>query len=159
MATVLDPGDALRDGFSGEVLGREHPGFDEARRVFNGMIDRRPALIARCTTTADVVAAVELARERGLVVAVRCGGHSVAGLSTRDDGLLIDLGGLKSIAGGNIEEFTVVCEEARMEAFNRMVRHAHEIHADAIIGMRYDATEFGQGSTEVLAYGTAVKLK
>src|SRR5688500_2901213 len=66
------------------------------------------------------------------------------------------IGGIKSIAGGNIEEFTVVCEEARMEAFNRMVRHAHEIHADAIIGMRYDATEFGQGSTEVLAYGTAV---
>jgi uncharacterized protein YbjQ (UPF0145 family) len=69
------------------------------------------------------------------------------------------VGGLKSIAGGNIEEFTVVCEEARMEAFNRMVRHAHEIHADAVIAMRYDATEFGQGSTEVLAYGTAVKLR
>ena len=69
------------------------------------------------------------------------------------------IGGIKSIAGGNIEEFTVVCEEARMEAFNRMVRHAHEVHADAIIGMRYDATEFGQGSTEVLAYGTAVKLR
>ena len=69
------------------------------------------------------------------------------------------IGGIKSIGGGNIEEFTVVCEEARMEAFNRMVRHSHEIHADAIIGMRYDATEFGQGSTEVLAYGTAVKLK
>src|SRR5688572_4036523 len=69
------------------------------------------------------------------------------------------IGGIKSIAGGNIEEFTVVCEAARMEAFNRMVQHAHEIGADAIIGMRYDATEFGQGSTEVLAYGTAVKLK
>lgn len=68
------------------------------------------------------------------------------------------IGGLKSIAGGNIEEWTVVCEAARMEAFNRMVKHAHEIGADAIIGMRYDATEFAQGSSEVLAYGTAVKL-
>ncbi|HEV8593028.1 MAG TPA: YbjQ family protein [Pyrinomonadaceae bacterium] len=68
------------------------------------------------------------------------------------------VGGLKSIVGGNIEEFTVVCEEARMEAFNRMVRHAHEINADAVIGMRYDATEFSQGVTEVLAYGTAVRL-
>ena len=68
------------------------------------------------------------------------------------------VGGLKSLAGGNIEEFTVVCEAARMEAFNRMVQHAHEIGADAIIGMRYDATEFSQGSTEVLAYGTAVRL-
>jgi uncharacterized protein YbjQ (UPF0145 family) len=68
------------------------------------------------------------------------------------------IGGLKSLAGGNIEEFTVVCEKARMDAFNRMVAHAHEIGADAIIGMRYDATEYAQGTTEVLAYGTAVKL-
>jgi uncharacterized protein YbjQ (UPF0145 family) len=70
------------------------------------------------------------------------------------------IGGLKSIAGGNIEEFSVVCEEARREAFNRMVQHSLEIGADAVIGMRYDATEFGQGgTTEVLAYGTAVRLK
>ncbi len=69
------------------------------------------------------------------------------------------IGGLKSIAGGNIEEWTVVCEAARMEAFNRMVKHAHEIGADAVIGMRYDATEFSQTATEVLAYGTAVKLR
>ena len=69
------------------------------------------------------------------------------------------IGGLKSIAGGNIEEFSVVCEEARREAFNRMVQHALEVGADAVIGMRYDATEFGQGgTTEVLAYGTAVRL-
>ena len=68
------------------------------------------------------------------------------------------IGGLKSIAGGNIEEFSVVCEEARREAFNRMVQHAVEIGADAVIGMRYDATEFSQGVTEVLAYGTAVRI-
>ena len=68
------------------------------------------------------------------------------------------IGGLKSIVGGNIEEWSVVCEEARREAFNRMVQHALEIGADAVIAMRYDATEFTQGSTEVLAYGTAVKL-
>ena len=68
------------------------------------------------------------------------------------------IGGLKSIGGGNIEEFSQVCEAARMEAFNRMLIHAQQIGADAIIGMRYDATEFTQGSTEVLAYGTAVKL-
>ena len=68
------------------------------------------------------------------------------------------IGGLKALGGGNIEEWSVVCEHARMEAFNRMVQHAHEIGADAIIGMRYDATEFSQGATEVLAYGTAVKL-
>lgn len=69
------------------------------------------------------------------------------------------VGGLKSIVGGNVETFTVVCEEARLEASNRMVQHAREIGADAVIAMRYDAAEFGQGTTEVLAYDTAVKLK
>ena len=84
----------------------------------------------------------------------------VRGIVVRATGIGAGLiGGLKSIGGGNIEEFTRVCEAARMEAFARMVRHAQEIGADAIIGMRYDATEFTQGSTEVLAYGTAVKLK
>jgi len=69
------------------------------------------------------------------------------------------VGGLKSIMGGNIEEWAHVCEHARMEAFNRMVQHAHEIGADAVICMRYGATECTQGSTEVLAYGTAVRLR
>ncbi|HEY3189941.1 MAG TPA: FAD-binding oxidoreductase, partial [Solirubrobacteraceae bacterium] len=95
---AIDLLEGLRDGFSGEVLGPEQPGYEEARRVFNGMIDRRPAVIARCASTADVVAAVNLAREHALIVAVRCGGHSVVGLSTCDDGIVIDLGGLKSIA-------------------------------------------------------------
>ena len=69
------------------------------------------------------------------------------------------IGGLKSIVGGNIEEFAQVCEAARIEASNRMAQHAQEIGADAIIAMRYDATEFSDTTTEVLAYGTAVKLK
>lgn len=68
------------------------------------------------------------------------------------------LGGLKQIVGGNIESYATVCEDAREEAFQRMVAHAQEMGADAIIGMRYDATEFAQSTTEVLAYGTAVKL-
>lgn len=68
------------------------------------------------------------------------------------------LGGLKQIVGGHIESFAQLCETAREDAFQRMVQHAEEHGADAIIGMRYDATEFAQGVTEVLAYGTAVKL-
>jgi uncharacterized protein YbjQ (UPF0145 family) len=68
------------------------------------------------------------------------------------------LGGLKQIVGGNIEAYAQVCETAREHAFERMVDHAQQRGADAIIGMRYDATEFSQGVTEVLAYGTAVKL-
>ena len=67
-------------------------------------------------------------------------------------------GGLKSMFGGNISEYERVCEKARDEAFRRMVEHAKEVGADAVIGMRYDATEFIQGSTEVLAYGTAVRI-
>jgi uncharacterized protein YbjQ (UPF0145 family) len=67
-------------------------------------------------------------------------------------------GGLKQIVGGNIESYANVCEAAREEAYERMVQHAEERGADAVIAMRYDATEFTQGVTEVLAYGTAVKL-
>lgn len=68
------------------------------------------------------------------------------------------MGGLKSIVGGNIESYAAVCERARKEAYDRMAKHAAEIGADAVIGMRYDATEFAPGVTEVLVYGTAVKL-
>jgi uncharacterized protein YbjQ (UPF0145 family) len=68
------------------------------------------------------------------------------------------LGSLRALGGGNIVEFTEVCEAARHDAYQQMVQHATEMGADAIIGMRYDATEFMQGSTEVLAYGTAVRL-
>ena len=68
------------------------------------------------------------------------------------------MGGLQSILGGNIEQYAQVCETAREEAFQRMVHHALQIGADAILAVRYDATEFAQSTTEVLAYGTAVKL-
>ncbi len=69
------------------------------------------------------------------------------------------IGGLRSIGGGNIPEYVAVCDEARQHAYQLMISHAAELGADAIIAFRYDATEFMQGSTEVLAYGTAVKIK
>ncbi len=68
-------------------------------------------------------------------------------------------GAFKSIVGGNVVAYEEVCEAARMDAFKRMAGQARDVGADAIIGMRYDATEFQQGTTEVLAYGTAVTLK
>ncbi len=68
------------------------------------------------------------------------------------------IGGLKSLGGGNISEFRAVCEAARHDAYAQMHAHASELGADAILGMRYDATEFAAGITEVLAYGTAVRL-
>lgn len=69
------------------------------------------------------------------------------------------VGGLKQLVGGNIESYAQACEAAREEAYERMVRHARQMGADAVIGMRYDATEFAQNVTEVLAYGTAVRTK
>jgi uncharacterized protein YbjQ (UPF0145 family) len=69
------------------------------------------------------------------------------------------LGGLKQIVGGNIESYAAVCETARRDAYDRLVQHAAEIGADAVIAMRYDATEFSENVSEVLAYGTAVKLR
>jgi FAD/FMN-containing dehydrogenase len=89
--------DVLRAGFGGELILPGDPAYDESRQVFNAMIDRRPALIARCTSTADVAAAVGYARANGLVVAVHGGGHSVSGLSVCDDGAMIHLGGLKQL--------------------------------------------------------------
>jgi FAD/FMN-containing dehydrogenase len=85
-------------GFRGTLF---HPGdgeYDEARKVFNGMIDRRPALIARCTSASDVVAAVNLAREQGLPLSVYGGGHGVTGSAVVDAGICIDLRGMKNVA-------------------------------------------------------------
>ena len=89
--------DELAESFSGELLLPTSPGYDTARRIWNGAIDRRPACIARCTGVADVVAAVRFARERDLLVAVRSGGHGVAGHALCDDGLVIDLSPMKGI--------------------------------------------------------------
>ena len=84
----------------------------------------------------------------------------VRGLVVRATGVIAGVkGGVKSIFGGNIADYEEVCEKARNDAFRRMVNHAEEVGADAILGMRYDATDFCQGSAEVLAYGTAVRLE
>ena len=87
----------LRAGFRGPVILPADPGYDAARAIWNGAIDRRPACIVRCTGVADVVAAVRFARERDLLVAVRSGGHGVGGHALCDGGLVIDLSPMKGI--------------------------------------------------------------
>jgi FAD/FMN-containing dehydrogenase len=86
------------EGFRGELITADHPAYDMARAVWNGAVDRRPRLIARCTGTADVAAAVRYAREYGLEIAVRGGGHNVAGTAVCDDGIVIDLAGMRSVS-------------------------------------------------------------
>jgi len=83
--------------FTGELIRPEDPGYDEARGLFNGLIDKRPVLIARCTSAEDVRVAVAHAREENLVVAVRGGGHSAAGYSCCDEGIVIDTSPMKSV--------------------------------------------------------------
>ncbi len=84
----------------------------------------------------------------------------VRGIIVRSTGIGRGIvGGLRSLGGGNIPEYAAVCEEARQAAYDLMLTHATQVGADAVIAFRYDATEFAQGSTEVLAYGTAVKVR
>jgi hypothetical protein len=96
---VIDNGafQRFRGSFRGALLQPPEEGYDEARRVWNGVIDRKPALVARCAGSDDVVAAVRFARELELPVSVRCGGHSVAGYGVCDDGLMIDLSLMKAV--------------------------------------------------------------
>ena len=89
--------DRLREQVRGRVTAPGDEGYDEARGVFNGMIDKRPAVVVRAETAGDVVAAVNFARDAGLDLAVRGGGHSVPGFGTVDDGVVIDLSGMRGV--------------------------------------------------------------
>ncbi|CAN5686918.1 FAD-binding oxidoreductase [soil metagenome] len=101
--TVTQPGidPAAIDSFAAALRGKlilpDDPEYESARRVHNGMIDRRPALIARCEDVGDVIAGVNFARDNGLLLAVRGGGHNGPGLGTCDDGLVLDLSGMRSV--------------------------------------------------------------
>jgi FAD/FMN-containing dehydrogenase len=83
--------------FKGDIIGPDHAEYESARELWNAMIDRRPGLILRCTSTADVVAAINVAREHSLYPSVRCGGHNVAGKGMSEGGLTIDLSGLREV--------------------------------------------------------------
>jgi hypothetical protein len=102
MATTTATGaglitDEFRAAFRGELIEPGDAGYDDARAVYNGMIDRHPRVIARCTDAADVIAAVNLAREAGTLLAVRGGGHNAGGLGVWDDALVIDLSQMRGV--------------------------------------------------------------
>ena len=87
----------LRAHFRGEIIAAGDDRYEEARKLYNGMIDKHPRLIARCADVADVVAAVNFGREHELLIAVRGGGHNGGGLGSCDDGLVIDLALMKGV--------------------------------------------------------------
>ncbi len=88
---------SMLESFSGELLRPGEPGYEDARRIHNGLIDKRPALIARCRGVADVAAAVNFGREQNLEISIRGGGHNVAGRSVTEGGLMIDLALMRGI--------------------------------------------------------------
>ena len=87
----------LEGSLRGELIHPRHPSYDAARVVYNAMVDKRPAAIVRCKEISDIVRAIDFARSHNLIVAVRGGGHNVAGKAICDDGLVIDLSVMKGI--------------------------------------------------------------
>src|SRR3954463_1219249 len=100
MSTITTPAAAARhalSAFNGQLVGPEDSGYEDARKVYNGMIDRHPALIAGCATPEEVAAVIGFARDRDLRVAIRGGGHNGAGLGTVDGGVVIDLSPMRTV--------------------------------------------------------------
>jgi len=97
MVTIDNTVASLRAAFGGETLVPGDEGYDQARAIWNGAFDRHPAVIARCRSTADVIDVVRFADESGLPLAIRGGGHSLAGLSTCDDGIVLDLSAMREV--------------------------------------------------------------
>src|SRR3954452_21703127 len=126
MATVEVPVEQLQQAMRGPVFGPEHPAYELARSIYNGMIDRRPAVIARCANADDVSAAAAFAERHDLPVSIRGGGHSIAGHAVCDGGLMIDLRLLHQVqidpercrlrvgGGATWRDVDVVCDPHRL---------------------------------------------
>ena len=140
LKSALGPAGALAAaGFRGEIIGRSHPRYDELRKVFNGLIDRRPALIARCTDAQDVSAAVHVARETGLPVSVYGGGHNITGNAVCDDGVVIDLRPMKAI---EIDPAARTCRAQAGLTWGELDAATQE-HGLAVTGGRMSTTGLG----------------
>lgn len=115
--------EALMASVRGQVFRAEDPAYDDVRKIHNGMIDRKPAIIVRCAGAADVVQCVRVARENGMVVSIRGGGHSVAGFAVCDGGLMIDLSAAKGV------RVDAAKQTARAQAGATWGDFDHETHA------------------------------
>ncbi|MFG2273042.1 FAD-binding oxidoreductase [Streptomyces chartreusis] len=130
---------ALREDLVGDVFAPSDAGYDEARTVFNAMIDRRPAVIAQCVDESDVVRAVRFGRDLDLNIAVRGGGHSVAGTAVNDGGLVVDLRHMRAVSVDPAAEAVRVAGGATMSDLDR----ACQPHALATTGGRASTTGVG----------------
>ncbi|MFA9416844.1 FAD-binding oxidoreductase [Natrinema sp. HArc-T2] len=139
--TPVDDGaiDGFGEGLHGELLRPEDPNYDETRAIWNGMIDRRPALIARAMGVSDVIAAVNFAREQDMVLAIRGAGHNIAGNAVCDDGLMLDLSAMRSVRVDPEEQ------TARVEPGATLADFDHEAQAFGL------ATPLGINSTTGVA--------
>jgi FAD/FMN-containing dehydrogenase/pimeloyl-ACP methyl ester carboxylesterase len=133
---LADPSALAAAGFGGEIVGRGQRGYHELRRVFNGMVDRRPALIARCADARDVAAAIGFAREHELPVSVYGGGHNVTGNAVCDDGVTIDLRPMKAI---EVDPETRTCRAEAGVTWGEL-DHATQEHGLAVTGGRMSTT-------------------
>ena len=131
--------DELRQGFGGAVIGPADPGYDDARRSFNAMIDRRPAVIAQCTDATEVARAIRFARQHDLPIGVRGGGHSVAGHGLVDDGLVVDLRRMRAVAVDPLRRRASVSGGATWED----VDPATQAHGLAVTGGTFVDTGVG----------------
>jgi FAD/FMN-containing dehydrogenase/pimeloyl-ACP methyl ester carboxylesterase len=142
LRAALGAGDAealAAAGFGGEIVGRAHPRYDELRRVFNGMIDRRPALIARCTGAQDVSVALDFARDNALPVSVYGGGHNVTGNAVCDGGVSIDLRPMKGI---DVDAEARTCRAEAGLTWGELDAATQE-HGLAVTGGRMSTTGLG----------------
>ncbi|MFC6826969.1 FAD-binding oxidoreductase [Halopelagius fulvigenes] len=144
MAVQTPPGDEriyrdLEARFRGTLLQPEDPGYHDARAVWNAMIDRRPALVAQCAGAADVMAAVDAAREHGLPLSVKGGGHNIAGSAVLEGGLMIDLSPMRSV------QVNPESKTARVEPGATLAELDHETQAFGL------ATPVGYNSTTGIA--------
>ena len=134
-ATITELAEAIR----GQVVGPADPAYESARRTWNHAIDKHPALVVRCSGVADVIRAVAFARSEGLPVAIRGGAHSIAGFSTCDDGLVIDMSAMNAVLVNPARRTAVAQGGATWAAFD----HETQVHGLATTGGLVSTTGIG----------------